>query len=259
MPEELKDAASAFWAHAGKLLNELIAKIADTLDLPAEALTAYSEPCGMLGSERTATMLRLFRYEGMNDREIRTVAEGMAVLCVTEFNCRPVCLDFDLLTYILGHRDLGLLSLVIGDTPGLEVWDRYAKSWFEVERSYFTPAASLLGGRQLERLSNGRYRSGGHRVMAYPKPLGHETDPTPSRKKFRYSIVFVLRAHHPVPIDSDNLTTDITGKFPLPIKDITAHQLFRDLESAHYNVNTGIQEREEQRRKLASKSIAMKS
>ena len=34
----------------------------------------------------------------------------------------------------IAHGDLGLLSLVIGDTPGLEVWDHYSQGWFALAR-----------------------------------------------------------------------------------------------------------------------------
>lgn len=74
-PKELKDAAAAYWAEAGGLLNEILGRIAESLGLPAEALTQYSEPCAKLPIEKTATMLRLFRYEGVEGKESKTVAE----------------------------------------------------------------------------------------------------------------------------------------------------------------------------------------
>jgi hypothetical protein len=51
----------------------MIGKVALTLDLPEEALTAFSEPCVQLLPTKTATMLRLFRYEG--EDEPKLVAE----------------------------------------------------------------------------------------------------------------------------------------------------------------------------------------
>jgi hypothetical protein len=165
------------------------------------------------------------------------------------------------------HKDLGLLSLVIGSTPGLEVFDRRPNLWYSLERSYFTPAASLLVGRQLERLSNGRYFSGGHRVRSYPEPptqpqsnTNPKQAPVPKSpqegKKYRYSIVFVLRAHSPIPVNTDELTTAITGEFEKPIRDSTARELFRHIQAAHYNINTGLEERDKQKKKLAEKAIA---
>lgn len=76
-PDILKDAASKYWVAAGSLLNEQLGRIAESLGLPAESLTAYSEPCSQLGTESTATMLRLFRYEGYDGSVSKTVAEGM--------------------------------------------------------------------------------------------------------------------------------------------------------------------------------------
>lgn len=75
-PDILKDAASKYWAEAGDLLNETLRKVAESLGLPAESLTAYSEPCSRLG-RKTATMLRLFRYEGFEGKQPKVVAEGM--------------------------------------------------------------------------------------------------------------------------------------------------------------------------------------
>jgi hypothetical protein len=114
----------------------------------------------------------------------------------------------------------------------LEVWDRHARSWFPIEKSYYSPAGSVLVGRQLECLSNSRYRAGGHLVRSYPSVKPHDPTPVPGslRKQYRYSIVFVLRAHSPVPINTDNLTTRITGQFSHPLRDITAvRQVFLSL------------------------------
>ena len=74
-PEEFKEAASAYWRIAGEYLNQLMGYIARSLGLPAGALTAFSEPCIELGPERTATMLRIFRYEGFEGDESKIVAE----------------------------------------------------------------------------------------------------------------------------------------------------------------------------------------
>jgi hypothetical protein len=126
-------------------------------------------------------------------------------------------------------------------------------TWFPIEKSYHVPAASLLGGRQLELLSNGRYAPGGHLVRSYPNspteaPSPSTIDPT---RNYRYSIVFVLRAHSPIPVNTDNLTTSFTGQFKKPMRDITALEMFRQINSSHYNINTSVQERQEQRERLA--------
>jgi hypothetical protein len=52
-------------------------------------------------------------------------------------------------------------------------------------------------------------------------------------------------------VNTDNLTTPITGQFTNPIRDITAQELFRNIQKAHFNINTNIEERNDQRQKLA--------
>ena len=74
-PDELKDAASKYWAEAGGLLNETLGRVAESLDLPAESLTVFSKPCATFGDEETATLLRIFRYEGSVGSQSKVVAE----------------------------------------------------------------------------------------------------------------------------------------------------------------------------------------
>jgi hypothetical protein len=186
--------------------------------------------------------------------------------------------------HFIAHKDLGLLSLVISDRPGLEVCDQHGRLWFPLyvskkcqpcaclrperhssgvqrvltqishrERMYRSPV--LLVGRQLEWLSNNRYHAGGHLVRSYPETRSQNKigEPPIPRGPYRYSIVFVLRAHSPIPIDTDELTTSITGHFSRPINGVTAGELFKNIQAAHFNINTGMQERYEQKRKLAEK------
>lgn len=205
-----------------------------------QGLRTFVGPCKRLGEEekdKTATMLRLFRYEGWEEK---VVAEP--------------------------HADLGLLSIVVGDVPGLEVWN--GKDWLQVEKGYATPCATLLGGRQLERLSNYRYPAGGHRVVSYgrpeaqaqrlpfssppsPPPPSLSETPTPEPPKYRFSIVFVLRAYEPAIVNSDLLETEITGKWAEPVRGVSAGTMYQAIRKAHFNINTGLEEREEQRKKLA--------
>jgi hypothetical protein len=177
-------------------------------------------------AEKTATMLRLFRYEGW---EAKVVAEP--------------------------HADLGLLSVVVGDVPGLEVWD--GMNWFAVEKEVNRAGkrgATMLGGRQLERLSNGRFPAGGHRVVAYgSKPSSFEAavpEEMGEEKPYRYSIVFVLRAHEPVLIHSDELETAITGKWAEPMNGVPAGKFFEKIRGQHFNINVDLSEREKQRSKM---------
>lgn len=66
-------------------------------------------------------------------------------------------------------------------------------------------------------------------------------------KRYRFSIVLVLRAYGPTIINSDELETQITGKWPKPMRGVTAGELYSNIRSTHFNVNIGIEEREKQK------------
>jgi isopenicillin N synthase-like dioxygenase len=222
VPAELRGASVTAWAQIGSYLNSVLGRVAESLELSPEALTKFSEPCINLGNPRTATMLRLFRYEGWDDK---IVAEP--------------------------HHDLGLLSLVAGSSPGLEVYNGMTRSFFPIEKSYkdLSSFATVLGGRQLQRLTNGRYAPGPHQVRSYPKPNGLLKSSTVG-KRFRYSIVFVLRAHGEVTIDTQSLTSRITGTPSMVTDGMPAKAFFDSIRNSHYNINTGIKARELQRKKI---------
>jgi hypothetical protein len=227
-PDVLLQPAKKYWDLMGAYLTDTLSRIENSLDLSNDTLTRFVGPCGNMqdtDERKTATMLRLFRYEGWEEK---VVAEP--------------------------HADLGLLSVVVGNVPGLEVWD--GRKFFNVEREVERAGmkgASMLAGRQLERLSNGRYAAGGHRVVSYgtPPPIQAAGPTTGSEeKRYRFSIVFVLRAHEPVVIDSETLETGITGKWEKPLKGITAGRMYEEIRGKHFNINIGVEEREKQRRKV---------
>lgn len=237
-PDVLKEAAQQYWSVMGSYLDGCLGRLGDRLGVrdegPDSGLRRYVGRCKRMGIEqqdRSATMLRLFRYEGATT-DFKVVAEP--------------------------HSDLGLLSCVVGDVPGLEVWD--GLGFYPVEKEQFGTQrsgggkvdvrnASLLVGRQLEALSNKRFRGGGHRVVSYPP--SSETD-TP---RYRFSIVFVLRACEDVIVDTDLLTTDITGGFEKPIKGIQAGEWYEGIRRKHFNINIGLEEREKQRRTIMEKKM----
>ena len=126
-PKELKEAASLYWAEAGGLLNEILGRISESLGLPAEALTQYSEPCAKLVLDKTATMLRLFRYEGFEGKESRTVAERKSGKSRIK-----LCTDQLQRTEIL---DYSVSSTVI-----LQVW----RSGIEIPKSIINSRKSTL-------------------------------------------------------------------------------------------------------------------
>lgn len=223
-PEVLREPAKLYWDLMGAHLENTLGRIATSLDIPfsddpSQGLKKFVGPCRIMqetDEQKTATMLRLFRYEGW---EPKIVAEP--------------------------HADLGLLSVVVGNVPGLEVWD--GAKWFEIEKELERTemkGASLLSGRQLERLSNGRYPAGGHRVVSYGDPEEHKK----GNKRYRFSIVFVLRAHEPVTINSSDLETRITGRWQESADELTAGELYAKIRGAHFNINIGLEEREKQRK-----------
>ncbi|KAH6875810.1 hypothetical protein BKA58DRAFT_129099 [Alternaria rosae] len=242
-PEVLRGPAKRYWDLVGQHCSNTLGRISTSLGLPNgedEGLRQFVGPCGTLQAsdkEKTATMLRLFRYEGW---EAKVVAEP--------------------------HADLGLLSVVVGDVPGLEVWD--GANWFEVEKvveNSGMKGATMLAGRQLERLSNGRYPAGGHRVVAYGSPVPspnppvstsqasstiHDPASSTDDKRYRFSIVFVLRAHEPLIINSDSFETEVTGKWLEPMNGITAGRFYEKIRGQHFNINIDMDEREKQRNKL---------
>jgi hypothetical protein len=55
-------------------------------------------------------------------------------------------------------------------------------------------------------------------------------------------------------VNTDDLTTPITGQFESPLKGIIAGDLFKDIRNAHYNINSVVEQRNMQRQKLAEKS-----
>lgn len=68
LPEELRQATHEAWKALSSYMNSLLGTVAQTLDLPPEALTQYSDPGLQLTDQRQATMLRLFRYECQGDK-----------------------------------------------------------------------------------------------------------------------------------------------------------------------------------------------
>ncbi|KAH5059039.1 hypothetical protein HBI88_191000 [Parastagonospora nodorum] len=221
-PDILLGPAKRYWDLMGAYLTSTLSRVETSLAQQTDSLTRFVGPCAVLqatDAAKTATMLRLFRYEGWEEK---VVAEA--------------------------HSDLGLLSVVVGNVPGLEVWD--GKGWFDVEREVQRAGmqgASMLVGRQLERLSNGRYAAGGHRVVSYGAPAPTNGD---MEKRYRYSIVFVLRAHEPVVIESEELETEVTGKWEKPLSGVTAGKMYEEIRGKHFNINIGVEEREKQRRKI---------
>jgi isopenicillin N synthase-like dioxygenase len=149
------------------------------------------------------------------------------------------------------HHDIRLLSLVIGSSPGLNVWDDRTKRWMAIENDGDDVGQNgltftFLIGQTLARLTNNRYKSGVHRVLVPP------VDPPSSADdgKHRYSLVFALHPYKEAIISTSSLTSKVTGDFKHPLEGVKAQALFSAIANAHWNVNGPVTEREAQRLKL---------
>jgi isopenicillin N synthase-like dioxygenase len=165
------------------------------------------------------------------------------------------------------HHDLGMLSLVVSDVPGLYVHDKIEKQWYEAEGIGQRAQATLLAGRELMRkccstdpfhtcvdtislsdFTNNLYQSGGHSVVA------DANQSLPSVNQSRHSIVYILRADWATPILYTALTSKITGSHPPDrVEGELAGALFNRINRAHFSVNIKPEERAEQKRKLFEK------
>lgn len=246
IPKTLTQSVAAVWHGTGELLENVIAQISEDLysDTPkngqAEPKIANKpfqpliQPCVNLLNERTPTLLRLFRY----DRPIRTDHPNTESQIVAE-----------------GHRDLGLLSIVVGSSAGLEVLDESTNQWISIEEPRAAQDRSkadrltitLLGGQTLRFLTRGYYRAGVHRVRVAPKTL-EDGSPDP----FRYSIVYALRAY-PATLNLGHFECQKVGTFTAnerhDIDGFPAQNLFKKLMSTHYNINIARDIREKQKLK----------
>jgi len=186
-------------------------------------------------SQKVATLLRMFRYIRPDiGEEPEEVAES--------------------------HQDLGLLTIVVGSSAGLNVFEPLTRNpdgpgvWIPIESMKSKNGeltATLLGGRTLGRFTNGIYHPGRHRVFVHPAT---EESPSP----YRFSLVFALRAHFPGMVSSKMLTTEVTGPFKQPFGEdepVKIIDMYRVLTSARYNINIDKKVREQQRKQaLESRS-----
>lgn len=156
---------------------------------------------------------------------------------------------------------------MIGDKPGLEALDKTSNHFIPLETSFKPGMCTIMAGRQLEHFSNHIYEAAAHRVVSYG-PRQPKLGTTPSmakelvasllcqfkhfqRPKYRYSIVFILRADESITIDYEALSSPVTGDIALKADGPkTAGELFEKIRKAHFNVNTQVQDRERQKEQL---------
>ncbi|CAI6300852.1 unnamed protein product [Periconia digitata] len=299
-PEILRDAAERYWSVVlgGRegVLRGVLRGVEGSLGLGREE-TGNSSPTAEKSpllnflpptpsmprteDEKTASMIRIFRYTLSSPSPITASS-----LPSEHIPSPPSDEQEDGIKVISEpHSDLGLLSLVTGDVPGLEVYN--GERFLDIERFYAHSSppppssssiqrmgsgkATVLIGRHLSLLTNGRYPPGGHRVVSYHDSPLLPTPAQPSTEaeskdggqgtEYRHSIIFVLRAHSPVPVISRELESDRTGKWETPVEEkdgVTAGDVYENIRKGCWNVNLGKTEREKQRRDLEEEKVGGK-
>jgi isopenicillin N synthase-like dioxygenase len=224
-PPEIADDSRNLWNACGTFMEKMMYAVEESMGLESGAFdSVVKEEYVLPVEDRHETLLRMFRYERAETP--RLVAEQ--------------------------HRDLGLLSLVIGSSPGLDVWDDRTKKWVAIEEDDNDTEKNggltftFLIGRTLARLTNNVYKTGSHRVFVPPINPSSSADDA----KYRYSLVFALRPYKEAVISTASLTTEVTGDFEYPLDGVEAQTLFHAIANSHWSVNSNIAEREAQRLKL---------
>lgn len=224
-PELLRDDLKKAWDLTGAFMEKTISAIALTVALKPDVFAPFVTPCATLTDTKTPTQLRMFRYD-------RPTGPGPTINAAK-------------------HKDLGLLSLVVGHSPGLEVQNVSNNSWIPIEEDTYLPSgsrtrsggltATLLGGETLSFLSRGNYRAGVHRVVCAPVSASNN-DP------FRFSIVYTLRPAV-APLYTRDFESAITGHFAAEerCEGISSAKLFDAILRSHWNINAAKEVRERQR------------
>lgn len=233
-PEILHDQLKTAWDLTGKFMQNITTAIASTLNLDPNVFEPFVTPCATLTNTKTPTQLRMFRYDRPPGTEPTVNAEK--------------------------HKDLGLLSLVIGHSPGLQVLDTASSRWISIEEEpAISPAttarshgltATLLGGETLAFLSRNNYKAGVHRVVC--APASEMNDP------YRFSIVFTLRPAV-APLYTKHFESDITGAFEAHecAEGESSSVLFERIMRSHWNINAAREVREKQKEEQRLKHEAV--
>ncbi|KAJ6477056.1 hypothetical protein C8R45DRAFT_1077075 [Mycena sanguinolenta] len=210
-PAPLRDATSAAWHATGEVFLSAVRDVAEGLELPG--LDAFDEMTwGAEGSELAAidaVRAPLVRPDSASDE-----GKGKRVVAET-------------------HKDLGILTLVVGASPGLDPCDA---------------AGSHPSRGPIAHLPHGLFAAGTHRVSVLPPPSSSPED------VYRYSVVFARRPATACRISTSTFSTSpLVPAFPDALPESTkaasrrAHA--RDLGPA-LDVNVAGELREEQKRKL---------
>ncbi|KAJ7067079.1 hypothetical protein C8F01DRAFT_1120191 [Mycena amicta] len=210
------DSANGAWNATGSLFLETMHNIAESLELEDD-LGVFDEMCIEAGA---ASLLRLFRYNRPPPgSEKRVVAEA--------------------------HKDLGLLTLVVGSSPGLDARDANTGQWISVEDAPTSRlTATLLAGQTLTYLTRNLFAAGPHRVSVLP--------PSSSDDPYRFSIVFALR---PAQFPPELLSYEKNNYPMCSMHQQPAKELFRAISKQHWNVNIAPEIREKQRKGLIVEGV----
>ncbi|TDL22296.1 hypothetical protein BD410DRAFT_788544 [Rickenella mellea] len=257
---EMKSRAAEAWKAGGDVMREVMGCVEESLGMEGGVLQkAMGDKVELPaeGESIVATLLRMFRY----DRPVPELS-GDGEQPPSKVVAEP-------------HKDLGLLSLVVGHTPGLECWDTKANTWVSCEENKDGKmSATLLAGQTLAMFTNGRYSAGKHRVFVHPlaKSLPDSTPdkagataetfidpdalPLLTSPAYRFSLVFTLRAHLPVRVSSSKFETAITGAFPTTAQftDLPCEKIYKAISEAHWNVNISVEERRRQEQQIKMRS-----
>ncbi|KAM0801219.1 hypothetical protein BDR22DRAFT_962394 [Usnea florida] len=235
-PATLQPALQTAWSLTGTFLADILTAIAHTLDLSPTVFAPFITPCLTLPPETpTPTLVRMFRYDRPPGPAPKVNAEK--------------------------HKDLGMLSLVVGHSPGLQALDTNTGTWVSVEDERNLPpgararsgglTATLLTGETLAFLSRGMYKAGVHRVVCDP-PAAAEGEE--GGDAYRFSIVFTLRAAA-APLFTGEFESGVTGRFGVGerVEGESSGVLFERIMRSHWNVNAAPSVRDEQRRRFEEK------
>ncbi|EJD04556.1 uncharacterized protein FOMMEDRAFT_167719 [Fomitiporia mediterranea MF3/22] len=263
---ELREKAARAWAVSAGVMKDVIRAIEEALDVKNGALVRAIEKQLELpgeGEQNVATLMRMFRY----DRPLPPSSEPPVSSDLNTENSTT-----DTKTSLLSdtkshsgsrvvaepHKDLGLLTIVIGHSPGLECWDTRQNGWVSCETREGLNA-TILAGQMLAKFTNMRFVAGRHRVFVHPASsqvaaaLEHAPeDKAISNSSYRFSLVHALRGHLPLLVSSNDFETAITGAFPVPLQflNVPILEIYKAICNAHWNVNISVEERRKQEQRL---------
>ena len=273
---DLREKAATAWSESATVMRDVLVAIEETLAMRPGTLVRLMGPKLEVPSEgesSVATLLRMFRYERPRVEPTESTSDSAQGAEVKAPEPRVVSET---------HKDLGLLSLVVGHTPGLECWDPVAEQWVSCEEedapsdninggspgvSARNLHATLLVGHTLAKFTNYRYAAGRHRVFVHPMAADvpsttTATSDTTSPETLlaspyhRFSLVHALRAHLPLHVSSDEFTTAVTGLYHPNVRfsNVSVWQVYKAISGAHWNVNISVEERKLQELRLSEKA-----